>query len=421
MKKYLLKLIHFILAGFARRVIKRHQPFIIAVTGSLGKTSTKEAIFRILKDHFGAEVRANFGSLNAEIGIPLTILGYESLPSKLSWPVFLFSAWFRSLTRSFPKYLILELGVEHPGDIKYFGTIIKPDMVVITSLAGAHLLNFHSLAEYQEEKLSAIKIAKKGSKIFINNDDPKLSCLKDREVISVGVDNHQSKYYIENYKVSTRGTDYRIASLGQKISIRSSLLGKQGLYSQLLAFAVGISFGISFLSIKKSLESMKPLPGRMNRLVGIKETTIIDDTYNAVNFDSVKAGLDVLAALKSAGRKVAILGNVNESGDNEKELHSKIGRYTKGKAGFAIFIGPNAKYMFDGYADPQNSLYFDKKEEIISSLAKLIKNNDIIYVKASQNHNFFEEIVKELLKDKSNAKELLVRQSDFWLKKKYND
>ncbi len=417
MKNMVLKFIYLILASFAKRVINKHKPFVIGITGSAGKGSAKEAVFQVLHDKFGEQVRKNYGSLNAEIGIPLTIMGYDSLPSKLLWPWFLIKAYFRTLEKKYPKYLILEMGVEHPGDISYFSEIVRPDIGVITLIAPAHLANFKDFDALKKEKLSLIDIVKPAGKIFINADDHELSKLHNNDLVRIGIKNKDVDYRADNIEIDLAGTNYRIVTTGQNIAVKSDLLGDQFVYSQLIAFAIGQSFGIQSLQIKKSLEKLVPTSGRMHLVRGRRGINIIDDTYNS-NPEAVKAALDVLSKMKYDSRKVAIIGNMNELGSFEKEAHKIIGQYAKGKCDFAIFIGPNSKIMQQGYGDKENSAVFDSKEDLYKNLEEIIKKGDLVLIKASQNKNYFEEITKKLMLDTSQAGQLLVRQSNFWLKKK---
>lgn len=418
MKNLILKLIYRILASYARRVVEVHKPFVIAITGSVGKTSTKEAVFKVLFDRFGEEVRKNEGNLNAEIGIPLTILGYKNVPSKLGWPLFLMQAYFRSKKKVYPKYLVLEMGIEHRGDMKYFGTIVRPDIAVITGASSAHLSNFKDRSEYQEEKLKIKEILKDDGKLILNIDDEYLAGNISKDSITFAVDNNKADVLATNIKITPLGTEYRIEKPGQKISVKSKSLGKQSVYLGLIAFLVGQIFEIQSLKIKKSLESIKPLAGRMNLLLGLKNILIIDDTYNS-NPTSAKEALNVLAEIEyNKGRKVAILGNMNELGSYEEESHREIGAYAYNKCDLAVFVGKNALLMQEAFGDKSKSLSFPSRRELTLTLDKIIKPNDLILVKASQNGNFFEEIVKYLLKDKSQAESLLVRQSKFWLKRK---
>lgn len=405
------------MARLARKVIKKHNPFVIAVTGSVGKTSVKEAIYTVLYDVYGKEVRKNEGNLNAEIGIPLTILGYKSLPNKFLWPFFLIGAYFRGDHRDYPKYLVIEMGVEKPGDIKYFSTIVKPDIAVITSVTAAHLENFKSEKEYQDEKISIINHLKEGGITIANYDNEVLKKIANDKIFFVSVKNGAGDYRAEDIKISLDGTEFRITSLGHKISIKSKLVGEQSVYTSLFAFAVADKLGLPRIQTGKSLDRIKPVPGRMNVIEGINGIKIIDDTYNA-NPSSVKAAIDTLESLFVNNRKVLILGNMNELGAEEKNEHENVAKYAKNKVDFAIFAGKNAKTMFDSFGDSSKSKWFNTRDELIMSLGALIQKEDIILIKASQNGNFFEEIVKHLMNDKSKSKKLLVRQSNGWLRKK---
>jgi len=418
MKKLGLKFIYWILAAEARSVIRRHDPFVVGITGSVGKTSTKEAIYQVLHDEFGDDVRKNYGNLNAEIGIPLTILGYEKLPPKWLWPLFLISAYFRTYQKKYPKYLVMEWGVEHKGDIAYFGSILRLDIAVITSAEGAHLANFGEADQYQKEKLSIIREIKDGGTVIACSDDPVLRNIDFAKTIFFAISDQKADFCAENIKPSLTGTEYRICSVGQKIAIRSRLLGGYLVASSLPAFIVGHLFGIQSLKIKKSLETVEPQNGRMRLLEGKDDCIIIDDTYNS-NPASARAAFDVLEQIKYSGRKVAIIGNMNELGKVEANEHRKLGEYSRGKADITIFVGKNAGILAAANGEKDRVLLFDSRIELAKTLDKIIKPKDLILVKASQNGNFFEEICKQLMKKPEKASELLVRQSKFWLKKKH--
>lgn len=415
MKDIFLKFIYWVLANSARRVISRFDPFVIGITGSVGKSTTKDAIYQVMVDHFGIdEVFKTQGNLNAEIGIPLTILGYKALPNKFLWPFFLVGSVFKSYTyKKYPKYIVLEIGIEHEGDMRYFGTIVQPDIVVITSVAGAHTVNFKNLSSYQQEKLEILNYTKKPKLVLLNGDDSTLSQVKD--AVFVAVRNQSADFFVENIKVLLSGTEYRISSLGQKIAIKSKFVGKQLIYGQLFAFAIGNFFKMRPLEVARSLEKITPALGRMNIIEGRDGVWIIDDTYNS-NPTSLGGALDALSEIEYSGRKVAIIGNMNELGESEKEQHIAMATYAKGKCDQAIFVGPNADNMAKEFGP--GAVAFQNRQELAGKLPILIRPKDLVLIKASQNKNYFEEITKILMKDPSLAPKLLVRQSKFWLKKK---
>lgn len=415
MKNIYLKIIYKVLAFYAKKIITTHSPFVVAITGSVGKTSTKEAVYQVLHDKYGDSVRKNFGNLNAEIGIPLTILGYDKIPNKFVWPLFLLLAWFKTKIKNYPKYLVLEMGVEHPGDIEYFCSIVRPDIAIITSTSSAHIVNFKSEEQFQKEKISLIDHLKDGGKAIVNYDDANLAKIEDENIYSVAINNDSANFRAESIKLSLSGTEFRIVKTGHKISIKSRLLGNQMIYPQMFAFAVADILGFSSIETGKSLEKISPIPGRLNLIEGRDDITIIDDTYNS-NPTSAKLAIDFLDRVDYKGRKIVILGNMNELGTNEKLLHQKIAEYSKSKFEQVIFVGINSSIMQENC--DHNSLCFKTRKELIDNLDKILKPNDLILVKASQNKNYLEEVVKKIMKDPSLAKEQLVRQSKEWMSRK---
>lgn len=416
MKKLYLKFIYYFLKIFAIKLIKTHNPIIIAITGSVGKTSTKEAIYQVLYDEFGPNVRKNHGNLNAEIGLPLTILGYKKVPNKFIWPIFLFFAYIKTFTKKYPKYLVLEMGIEKKGDMKYLTSIVQPNFVVITSTTPAHIGNFESIRHYQEEKISLLKYMKEGGIAVINYDDLILRKENQENIISFAI-KHKADYMAENISTSLVGTEYRITCTGYKVAVKSKIIGKHLIYSQLAAFAIGDLLGISRLKIGKSLEKITPLSGRMNILEGRDGTILIDDTYNS-NPTSAKAAIDLLQEIKYENRKVLIFGNMNELGKDESRLHREIGLYANNKFDLVLFVGKNSLLMANEISDKQTVLTYSNRNQLIQEIPKIIKKNDLILIKASQNNNYFEEITKALMKDPSMASKKLVRQESFWKNKK---
>lgn len=418
MKNTVLKLIYHTLRRYARKVILRHNPIVIAITGSVGKTSTKESVAQVVKDAFPNQVRATAGNLNAEIGIPLTILGYTKVPSKYLLPLLLIPAWFRTLTSKYPKYLILEMGVEHPGDIEYFGTIVKPDVGIITAAAAAHTANFSNVEAMQAEKSKLADIVKPKGLLIYNADDEFLSKIKFKNSISYSLKDQTTDCWADHIELSEDSMNFEVSCQKDRVEVKSHLLGEHLIYADLAAFCVGKHFNISSEKIALSLEKRKPVKGRMNLLEGRDNILIIDDTYNS-NPSSACAALKTVADMKyTKGRKVTILGNMNELGDYEKEGHELVGKCAKGKTDLAIFVGPNADIMAEAYGRSDKVLTFKNRRSLEKELNQIIKPNDLILVKASQNDNYFEEIVKLLLSDSIEHQKVLVRQEKHWKNKK---
>ncbi len=416
MKKIALKIIYSKLAEVAKEMLKLHRPVVIAITGSVGKTSTKEAIAHVLKSIYGEEVRATSGNLNAEIGVPLSILGYTKQPSKVEWPIFLIKIKQHLRDRKYPKYLVLEMGVENPGDIDYFCNIAKPTIAVITAATPAHVVNFPSLEDMQIEKLKLSKYVESDN-LFYNVDDEYL--LKNiRKGISYSVITSEAKIYAEYLDTTIDGNKYDLIIGEDRLKISNKLIGKQMVYSDLVAAGVANKLGMKLTEIRDSINSRKPYYGRMNILEGSNNVIIIDDTYNA-NPASVRAAIDTLSEIKYSGRKVLILGNMNELGDLDLEEHLNISKYISKDIDVVIFAGPNATAM-EKECCASKVFSFRNRLEMQKELKNIINENDLVLVKASQNKNYFEEVVKKLLHDKIDPKKVLVRQGREWRNKKNN-
>lgn len=417
MKQLALKIIYKRLAKIAQMMIKKHHPFVIAITGSVGKTSTKEAVTAILKLRFGDQLRATYGNLNAEIGIPLTVLGYREQPLKSQWPLFLLKIKKHLKDKTYPKYLVLEMGVEHPGDIKSFCQIAPPNIAIITAATPAHLANFSDLSQMQKEKLSLANFVKDDGALVYNADD---GYLRDRVVgnskISYAIGVETAAIRAEEIKVGLTGNKYVLNCSGERVEINSKLVGRQMIYADLAAAAVANHLKFSMSDIKRGLESLKPYPGRFNILPGTKDITIIDDSYNA-SPAAVRAAADNLSEIKFRGRKVFILGNMNELGATSEAEHIAAAKYIDGKANLIVLAGPNANAMAEKISK-SGKMVFGSRLEIENNLDKIVDQGDLVLIKASQNNNYFEEIVKLLLNKNIDPQDVLVRQGRQWVGKK---
>lgn len=416
-KKFILQIIYRRLAYIARKVVKKYQPKVIAITGSVGKTSSKEAIAFILKQKFGEEVRCTSGNLNAEIGVPLTILGYNDQPKKYEWPLFLFKISKHLKEKKYPKYLIIEMGVERSGDIDYFCSIVKPDIAVITAATAAHIANFTSLEQMQKEKIKLSEFVEEDN-LFFNADDKFLkNHLKGGHGYSIS--DSKLNIYASDIDTDIEGNKYLLHLGGEKIFVKNKLIGKQMIYADMAAAAVCYKLLGKCDDIIKSLNLRKPFLGRMNLLKGKKGIKIIDDTYNA-NPESVKAAALCLNEIKYFGRKVMILGDMNELGKSEKLFHKEVARHLNNFKNIDLFVfaGKNAKLMSIEIDSRHNVLVYKNRKELDRNILSIVKKNDLVLIKASQNNNYFEENVKILLDETIDPKENLVRQSESWLVKK---
>ena len=361
MKKFFLKVLYFILKIFALSILKVRKPKIIAITGSVAKSSAKEAIFAILNPRL--DVAKNEGNLNTEIGVPLAILGFKKSYPSILWPLILLWAFFLTLyyilpISHYPKVLILEMAADKPGDIEYLTSFIKPDIAVITMVGPSHLQSFGTILNVAEEKSKLIsKLSKKDYAILNKYDNltSKMAKLTKAKVI-----------FFEPKEFS--------------IAMSS-------------AYSVGKIFGLSDKTINEGLQNINQLKGRWNIIEGIAGSILIDDTYNA-NPLSMEYALQKLKRQKEKrknSRTIAVLGDMLELGDYAKKGHEKVGKIAKENCDLVLCTGKLAEII----ASNSGGKYFQNKDDLIAFLKKNIQKDDIILVKASRGMRF-EEIVDKI-------------------------
>lgn len=331
------KILQKILKILAKLVLKKYKPIVIAITGSVGKTSTKEAIYHVLKSHFGEkEVRRNQRNYNNEIGVPLTIFGLETAGRSIFGWIFKFIKifWMIISKVSYPSFLVLEMGADRPGDIKYLIDFVHPKVGVITALGEipVHVEFFDDPQQVAKEKRNLITCLQENEIAVLNYDDDAVRQLGE------GIKAKVSTYGLKE-KADVRATNYdlrlninsNVSELNFKLEFKGStvpvkllnVLGVQHLYSALGAAAVGIIFNLNLVEISEALKEFEPLPGRMHLIKGIKNSLIIDDSYNAALL-SMEAALESLRIFESR-RKVVVLGDMLEIGEYAPEAHRRVG------------------------------------------------------------------------------------------------
>ncbi len=380
---------------WAKCYLKRTNPKIVAVTGSVGKTSAKEAIFAVIWEHYGKNVAKAEGNLNTETGVPLAILGFTKSPTKFyDWlPIFV-CAPFISFMRPKKEILVLEFAADKPGDIKYLTSIAKPDIAVVTSIGPSHLAAFGQMSKIVEEKISLLWSLPKDGWAVLNIDDEnirKASYGGRWQKMTYGISQPADliatniKTEIKNYQAQT------IYNINGKINaeINSKTLGGQAnVYAGLAAAAVGHILNISDQKIAQGLSKVMSHDHRMQVFEGIKNSTIIDDSYNA-NPASMKNALTVLKNLK-AGRKIAVLGDMREIGLMTDEAHVEIGKIAKETADLVVAVGDLAKKY-------EAIKHFKSRDKAIDYLLKEVHEGDMILIKASRAIGL-DKIVEQLRK-----------------------
>lgn len=416
MKKAFKLPINYLLKKTAAFILKKRQPEIVGITGSVGKTSTKEAVVHLLSKK--KRVYAPLGNYNTEIGVPLAVIGAKTPSNVLNvfaWTAVIAKGFFRAFDDSYPEILVLEMGVDRPGDMDYFTDFIKPNVAVVTAIAPVHMANFISLDELAAEKLKITQAAKE--LIVINRDQVNFR----GSGVPVMTYGHDGKVSFKAFKDSPEGSEFMVG-LGHDVAqFKTRLIGEHSVYAVLAAVACGGHYDFSLTEMAGIFKNYASYPGRMNPLEGFNGAFIIDDTYNA-SPEGVKAALK--AASKFSGRKILALGQMNELGQMSPEAHREIGALAGGMADILVTVGEDANnYLAESAV--ANGLAKDKVYKYLSSreagkaLRKELKKGDVVLAKGSQNKVFMEELVKEILKDKKDTKGL-VRQSLFWKKNKDN-
>ncbi len=411
------------LEKYVRKYFETHPDIkLITVAGSVGKTSTKLAIATLLSQKY--RVRLHEGNHNTHLSAPLAILGinFPGNPRNFWQWHKVFSAArkrIKSPSSQEPQIIIQELGTDHPGDIERFSKYLAPNIAVITSVSPEHMEFFGSIDAVAQEELGAASFAEIA---ILNQDDISPDFFK----------------YVQNSNVSTyssiSGANYNfiansfslIDGFGGKIQtpeygeidVRVKVFGEHSLRPITGAVAVSAKLGLSSQEIIGGLVSLKPIPGRMNFMRGVKESVLIDDTYNS-SPAALEAAIQTLYAL-SAPSKIAIIGSMNELGESSAFEHQKIGEMLDGISLYwVITVGEQANRFLAPAARLRGCQVYEAKNAIDAGTFahKIMERGSLVLLKGSQGEVYLEEATKILLLNKEDEN-LLVRQDEKWKKTK---
>jgi len=418
MKEKILNLIQHFLQFLARVKVRRAKPKIIAISGSYGKTTAKEAVFSVLSGKFGTDVGKNWGNMNSVLGLPLAILGLRSYSFGFGLLGNIIQAKWNFLFYHLPKILVLELGIDKPGEMQELLSVITPDIAIITGVSETHLEGLKNLEGVKKEKNLLIEALGKGGIAIINGSDANSADLKVPEgVKKVTFGTSGADISASDVQVTTSGTSFNIVMTGKKVFVNSKLIGSHSIQNLLIATVVANQFQINTLEIKSALEAVRPQNGRMNPIKIRDGMIVLDDSYNS-NPKSAEEALLALKEIKYDGRKVAILGNMNELGAYEQKAHIRVGKAAGEIVGLLIVAGDNAKHLASGAKEAglaeDKIKSFSTSEELIEKIDGLIKPHDLILIKGSQNRVRLERLVKYLVNDNELAGKILVRQEKKW-------
>jgi UDP-N-acetylmuramoyl-tripeptide--D-alanyl-D-alanine ligase len=448
LKQFVLSYLRF----FARLALQRHSPTIIGIAGSVGKSSTRNAIEAILKDHF--KVRS-VG--NSETGIPLGILGMEPKNySKLEWLKLCLFAPLKLNHLKNSKYLIAEMGIDDPfppKNMEYLLTIIKPHIAIVLNESATHTQQFEksltprqrTMPPKEKTELLIQKITEEDTKIItesgcqtgIYNADNYFITKKLTEdtkkvpatLLSFG-ETGVTDISFGNYEVSTKGTLFSFSfrhidhEKMIKLHFPQHILPKE--YREVFAASILASqqTGLTLEQIIASLEKNLTLPkGRSSLFKGIHNTLIIDSSYNASK-SSTLAFLTLVKKLKSNTKRpvVFVFGDMRELGSTARTEHEEVAEKTVGIIDYLYLVGPlTREYVLPVIQEHDKEFkevrWFDKSKRAGEFLKEHLPKDAIVLFKGSQNTIFLEEAIKEILEDKKDTKNLC-RQSPYWLKAK---
>ncbi len=408
MNENLKKLQKYVLKQLAKAIIWRYRPGVVGITGSVGKTSAKRAIHAVLSQDRYARTSAN--NFNNELGLPLTILGdYDKIEGLFFWIKVVVAAVFKIIFKSkYPELLILEYGVDRPGDMRYLLDIAKPNIGVITAVGEipAHVEFFAGPDNVAREKSRLIEFLPSAGFAILNHDDFTVMGMKERtraKVVSFGF-GPMATMRISNFENKTdkngrAGISFKLEYGGSFVPVRlSEVFGKTHAYAAASAACVGLIFGVNLVKVAENLSNnYKPLPGRASLIKGIKETLIIDDSYNASPM-SMHAALDTLKSLR-AKRKIAVLGDMLQIGEYAPEAHEEMGRLASKSAQILFTIGPRGKFIAEGAKKAKmlkkNIFSFDTADEARIPLQDILQKGDLVLIKASHAMEL-DKIVEEI-------------------------
>ena len=340
---------------------------VVGITGSVGKTSTKEFVAGVLATKY--QVWKTQGNFNNEVGLPLTVLQL----------------------REEHEIAVLEMGISDFGEMHRLSEIAKPDICVLTNIGQCHLEFLGDRDGVLKAKTEIFDFLNPNGMIFVNGDDDKLVTLRERwqdKLVCFGRGAANDVYAANEISKGLLGSTMDIVGSMELKEVQIPLPGEHMVLNALAAAAVAKYLQLSLEEIKEGIKRVQAVSGRSN-LIPYEEFVLIDDCYNA-NPVSMKAAIDLLQSAN--GRKVAVLGDMFELGEEEEKLHYEVGEYTKNKVDYLVCVGNLAEQIYKGAnankSENMTSLYLQDKEDVYKHLKEIIKPQDTILLKASHGMGF---------------------------------
>lgn len=419
------QILSWLLRKLAQLTLWRFRPAILGVTGSVGKTSTKLAIAAVLGR--GRRVRASKGNLNTTLGLPLTILGdwpaasialvsRETPPGRKRGKKLAF--WLAVVVRSlwncialhedaYPEILVLEYGVDRPGDMKKLLAVARPSIGVITAVGDmpVHIEFYKSVGEVAREKGKLIEKLPAASFAVLNRDDEAVMALRDRTSAHTVTYGFGADADVRIVRFEHRveggmpvGVTFKLEYGGDSVPVWiAGVLGKSVAYASGAAACIGLIFGVNLVKIAEALSKFGAAHSRLELVRGVRGSIVLDDTYNASPL-SVRLAIETLASLPGT-RRVAVLGDMLELGLFTIDAHREIGARVGRVADVLVTVGERAKLIAEGAKSAgmqKRSIYsFNSSVDAEESVGKLIRKGDLVLVKGSRAMHL-ETIVEEI-------------------------
>lgn len=420
-----------ILRSLSKQILQKYKPDIVGVTGSVGKTSSKETIAQVLQTKFS--VRRNVKNYNNEIGLPLTIIGVDKTAGKsiFGWLRVILKAKKLLLVtdKNYPEMLVLEMGADKPGDIEYLTDLAPCKVGVLTFIAHAHTEFFKTIKKIAQEKRIIISHLRQDGFAVLNFDSDvvmqQVGATK-AEVLTYGFKDGADLQVTDVNIIKDensgwpKGLNFKVLYKGNVVPVYlPGVISRSAVSAALAGLSVGTIFGVNLIEGSQALSSLPGLPGRMRLVEGIKHTLIIDDTYNS-SPEAAKMALDSLVRIdtKTGAKRYVVFGDMLELGAETENAHREIGfKIAELGFDFLITVGEAAKFTAaaarEAGMDENKIACFGNSVEAGRFLQEKMAQGDVVLAKGSQGVRI-EKLVKEVMAEPLQAAELLCRQGKEW-------
>lgn len=412
-----------------RAVLRKYRPLIVGITGSVGKSSTKEAVTLVLG--VGYTVRKADGNYNNEIGIPLTVIGARTGGSSFFRWLGVFLKWLSVMIFPvrYPEVLVLEMGIDRPGDMTFLLEFIPVNIGIVTQISSSHIAYFGTLQNIAKEKGRLIAALPADGIAILNADDKRTLKMRDKtqaKVFTYGfeepADIRADNFVFHRQASRAEGLSFKVNFDGKTLPLRlPKVVAKHHIPAALAALSLGVALKMNLMEVIEALEHFEPLPGRLRLLQGRDNTYVLDDTYNA-SPASTRAALEVMGELM-APRKVALLGDMLELGpDAEREHALLVEAVRTSGVHIVVTVGKHMRALHEqllreGFSRKQ-VLWLPDPLSAVEAVMNIVRSEDLILVKGSQGIRM-EMITEQLLADPRTASSYLCRQTSEWRKKPF--